>query len=179
MSGYLLSILQAEEQLSTIHVSVMCYCITSVFTCLLLFLERKRHFIAETASTIAGELPTTVPVGTTKSTIINPIYEPYYESPSGEPLRALLSSTSSTPSTPSTPSENPRYTHDPHPPFLPPPRKASNMPTVNNVPCHSLSSNIETDGISKREIDEEPEYALMKPIKAAKPPPLKLSAHKN
>ena len=112
----------------------------------------------------------------------NPIYEgPLYESPNGEPLRALLGST---PSTPNTPLDSPRYVFDAFPPSLPPPRKLS-LVSGCDTPDASLSTAeaIEMNGDSEATIPKTDgdEYTVMKPAtvqprKASKLSPLVLSA---
>ncbi|XP_064398867.1 uncharacterized protein LOC135345371 isoform X2 [Halichondria panicea] len=111
------------------------------------------------------------------ATKLNPIYEgggPVYESPGGEPLRALLST--STPSTPNTPldNNNPRYVFDMPPPDLPPPRKLQFV--LPNAPsCNGGNLEEDQEKADLKVALEEPEYTMMRPIRAVKPSPLILS----
>lgn len=103
----------------------------------------------------------------------NPIYDgPLYESPTGEPLRALLGSTPSTPSTPTPTVYSPRYL-EMSPPSLPPPRKSS---VSSLAPCmvqdtpHNGSCD-DTNKIKKSLFDFSPvedEYTIMRSAHPAK-----------
>ena len=129
-------------------------------------------------------------VGTQQPTLLrqkkcaatNPIYEgPLYESPNGEPLRALLGST---PSTPNTPLDSPRYIFDTFPPNLPPPRKSSIVSNISLL--HDSPDASPTAGeVQKMESASDApvlktggdEYTVMRPAgvrppRASKPSPL-------
>ena len=136
---------------------------------LLLDLSRIQSAITETGSAIGNGQPVTHPAST-----VNPIYEgPVYESPNGEPLRALLGSA---PSTPNTPLDGPRYIFDSFAPSLPPPRKLS---LLHDTP-DALPTTVKMKGASKAPelMTEEDEYAVMRPTasvnphEASKPSPL-------
>ena len=130
----------------------------------------------------------TIPKSVSTKCATNPIYDgPIYESPMGEPFKALLGSTPSTPCTPSP--DSPRYFD--MPPSLPPPRKTSishmqsGDQTVSSQPTQTLAIIREVEE-AKSSFDKDipppvnDDYTIMKPLKShstprQKPSPLVIS----